>query len=199
MVLPKYGHPSVPHRDPRTSRQPRQAEDTFCAYIIFTTQTSTTCVAINLWFADGAWEGAPYVSEPAVFQQRQFLGGQTAPRLTSTLCSACFCQETSVRQLVPPSNSYLDTSVSLTAKTTVWAHNLKLSWPLPVSVSCNARRMVDDFMSAESNTLWSRVKGRRSRKPSRHLIKEGAGDKRRQCPAVHFLHLHNLLIFKEFT
>lgn len=46
--------------------------------------------------------------------------------------------------------------------------------------------------------LWSSAKGRRSGKPSRHLIEEAGGDKRRQCPAVRFLHLHNLLIFKEF-
>lgn len=160
---------------------------------------SITCAATNLWFADAAWEGTLYVSEPAVFQQWQFRGEQTSPNLPFTLCIACFCQETCVRQLMPPPISYLNTSVSLAAKTTMWARNLNLQWPLPVSVISNARRMVEDFVPAESNTLWSSAKGKRIRKPSSHLIEEAGGNKKRQCSVVNFLHLHNLLIFKEFT
>lgn len=65
--------------------------------------------------------------------------------------------ETCVRQLVPPPSSYLDTSVALAAaaKSTMWAHSLNVSRRLRDSGSYNARRMADDFMPAESNTLWS--------------------------------------------
>lgn len=63
--------------------------------------------------------------------------------------------ETCVRQLVPPPSSYLDTSVALAAaaKSTMWAHSLNISRRLRDSGSYNARRMADDFMPAESNTL----------------------------------------------
>lgn len=63
--------------------------------------------------------------------------------------------ETCVRQLVSPPNSYLDTSVALAAaaRSTMWAHSLSILWRLPDSGSYNARRMADDFMPAESNTL----------------------------------------------
>ena len=61
--------------------------------------------------------------------------------------------ETCVRQLVPPPSSYLDTSVALAAAAKMWAHSLNISRQLPDSGSYNARRMADDFMPAESNTL----------------------------------------------
>lgn len=82
----------------------------------------------------------------------------------------------------------------------MWAHSLDVSQWFPDSGSNNARRMADSFMPAESNALWSCdlvQKGRRSGKPSRHLIEEAGGDERRWCPAECFSHLHNLLIFKE--
>lgn len=61
-------------------------------WMVLLSSMGITHAATGSWFADGAWEGAPYHSETAVFWQWHCLGEQTAPRLPTTLCSACFSQ-----------------------------------------------------------------------------------------------------------
>lgn len=65
--------------------------------------------------------------------------------------------EICVRQLVLSPSPCLDPSVALAAavKRTLWAQSLGVSQQLPDSGNYNARRMADDLMPAESNTLWS--------------------------------------------
>lgn len=133
----------------------------------------------------------------------------TAPRLPSAFCSfACFFQGEEgadlCQGLVLPPSSCLDTFL---------AHLESNSWKAPCGLTASMfhggfltqeaiMRTANSFMPAESNALWScaivQKAGGVGSPAGAWLKMTGEMRQRRQCPAVHFSHLHNLFIFKEF-
>lgn len=155
-----------------------------------------TCAATYSCFPDGDWEGAPYPGGLAVFQQRQFLCGQNQgcqpPFAVLTVfhkekkVQTCVTSQLPFGHLCGPGRSSSKAPCGFTAS---MFHSGVLTqkaimpggWQIP---SCQQKKCLV-ILSSSAYT-------------SRHLTEEAGGDERRQCPAVHFSHLHGLLIFKEF-